>query len=381
MNCHRDRRIGFSLLGGVASIMAVVLAVSPALAQDTAASRAEVAALLKTDTLLTFFRQRNARDYAIATPNGINEQRYVMLGGIPQWITIRGENRNNPVILFVHGGPGDSMSLLSYALFRTWEKYFTLVQWDQRGAGMTYAKSGPSVAPTVTIDRIVGDGLELADTLRRELQKEKITVIAHSFGSMIGVLMVKSKPALFSAYVGTGQVGAASAEMQAVAYRELVNAARTRGEVVAARELAEIGPPPFKTGRGWQISHKWANLFEHADAFLNEGLMFEMTAPGHTLADLNAKIDGEGFSGEQLVPQINRFDVSRLRGTFRIPMFVLQGADDFTTPDTLAKEWLDGIAAPRKAFIRIPGGGHFVMFTEPDAFLSEFRRRVAGLNR
>ncbi|HEU4989578.1 MAG TPA: alpha/beta hydrolase [Gemmatimonadaceae bacterium] len=361
----------------LSAIVLTVTVARSAEAQDSGWSRAEARALLKTDTLLTFLRQRNAGYYAITTPNGIDDRRYVTLGGMPQWVTIRGENKNNPVILFVHGGPGDAMSLFGYAVFRAWEKYFTLVQWDQRGAGLTYERSGPSVAPTVTIDRIVADGLELADTLRRELHKDKIILIGHSFGSMIGVLMVKAKPALFSAYVGTGQVGAPSATTQAVAYRQLLAAARKRDEGVALRELEDIGPPPFKDARGWQIAHKWANLFEHADAFLNASLMFEMTAPGYTLADLDAKIDGEGFSGEQLVPQINAFDVSRLRGWFGTPVFVFQGVEDYTTPDTLAHAWLNAIHAPRKAFVRIAGGGHFVMFTEPDAFLDELRRRVA----
>jgi hypothetical protein len=93
----------------------------------------------KLHAMLTFLRERNAHDYAITAPNGIDEARYVEIGGIQQWITIRGEDRNNPVLLFLHGGPGDATNPWGYAGFRRWLKAFTVVQWDQRGAGVLAA--------------------------------------------------------------------------------------------------------------------------------------------------------------------------------------------------------------------------------------------------
>ena len=80
-------------------------------------------------TATTFVRERNARDYAIATPSGVDEGRYVEIGGIEQWITIRGDDRRNPVLLFLHGGPGDTTNPWGYAAFRLWLKAFTVVQW------------------------------------------------------------------------------------------------------------------------------------------------------------------------------------------------------------------------------------------------------------
>src|SRR5712692_10627032 len=115
----------------------------------------------KLDAAWAFLRARNARDYAVATPNGIDEARYVEVGGIQQWITIRGEDRNNPVLLFLHGGPGDATNPWGYAAFRSWLKYFTVVQWDQRGAGRTFGRNGAASASTITIERMVQDGVEL----------------------------------------------------------------------------------------------------------------------------------------------------------------------------------------------------------------------------
>ena len=129
---------------------------------------------------------------------------YVPIGGIRQWIQIRGEDRANPVLLYVHGGPGASALALSWA-WQPWEKYFTVVQWDQRGAGRTYRLNGDAEAPGMTIDQMTKDGIEVAEYLRAHLHKEKIVLLGHSWGSILGINMVRRRPDLFSAYVGTGQ--------------------------------------------------------------------------------------------------------------------------------------------------------------------------------
>jgi pimeloyl-ACP methyl ester carboxylesterase len=108
----------------------------------------------KLDALIAFVRNRNARDYAITSPNGVDDARYVEIGRVQQWITIRGENRNNPVLLFLHGGPGDATNPWGYTGFTSWLKHFTVIQWDQLGAGRTLGKNGSSLAETITIDRM-----------------------------------------------------------------------------------------------------------------------------------------------------------------------------------------------------------------------------------
>jgi pimeloyl-ACP methyl ester carboxylesterase len=154
---------------------------------------------------MTALRTRNTRDYAITTLHRIDEAKYVEIGGIEQWITIRGEDRRNPVLLFLHGGPGDVTNPWSYAVFRPWLKAFTVVQWDQRGAGRTLGIKGASSASTLTVARMTQDGVELAGFLRSTLQKDKIIVIGHSWGSILGLLMVKARPDFFYAFVGTAK--------------------------------------------------------------------------------------------------------------------------------------------------------------------------------
>src|SRR5262249_15755531 len=145
-------------------------------------------------------------DYAVSTPNGIDEATYVKIGGLEQWITIRGEDRNNPVLLLLHGGPGDATNHWGYAGFRNWLKYFTVVQWDQREAGTTFGRTGASAGSSINIQRMVQDGVELAELLSKKLHKDKIVLVGHSWGSIRGVFTAKARPELFYAFVGTGQV-------------------------------------------------------------------------------------------------------------------------------------------------------------------------------
>jgi pimeloyl-ACP methyl ester carboxylesterase len=334
----------------------------------------------KLDAYLSFGRKRAAQDYAIAGTNRIDEGRYVTLGGIEQWITIRGENRANPVLLFLHGGPGDATNPWGHAGFRTWVKTFTVVQWDQRGSGRTLGKSGPSVAPTITIDRMAQDGNELAELLRKSLQKDKILLVGHSWGSILGVHMVKARPELFSAYVGTGQVGN-SPRNYAVAYDALVQKATQLGDRQALAELKEVGPPPYENGRGYGVQRKWSNFFEGADFFIGSMFGIAMHAPGYTPQDIIDWFDGQVLSADRLVPQTRSLDPKAMTGDFAVPVHVIQGTEDFTTPTSLARDFVASLHAPRKSFSTIPGAGHFAVFMKPAAFLAELQARVDGRGR
>src|SRR5262249_37733395 len=160
-----------------------------------------------------------------------------------------------------HGGPGEATNPFGYAVFRSWLRHFTVVQWDQRGAGRTLGKNGRSIAETITIDRMTQDGIELAEFLRQLLKKDKIILVGHSWGSILGIFMVKARPEIFSAFVGTGQV-ANPLRNYAIAYAELLKKARVLGDQNAIKELTAVGPPPYSNGRGYAVQRKWSNLFE-----------------------------------------------------------------------------------------------------------------------
>ena len=354
---------------------------APGCAQGSTSQPPQVDAdLQKLGAMMQALRTRNAQDYAITSPNGIDEAKYVQIGGIEQWITIRGEDRKNPVLLLLHGGPGDATNPWGYAGFRSWLKYFTVVQWDQRGAGRTLGKNGSSLAPTITIDRMAQDGIELSELLRKTLQKDKIALVGHSWGSTLGVFMVKARPELFYAFVGTGQV-ADQIRNYSVAYEALLKKAERVGEERAIRELKEIGPPPYANGRGYAVQRKWSNLFEGADVFLSSMFGLALAAPGYSARDINDWIEGQDLSGQRLIPQTSKLEARTLGGDFALPVFVIQGAEDFTTPTSLARSFLDSLRAPRKAFVAVEGGGHFAVFMKSDVFLQELVARVLPLTR
>jgi pimeloyl-ACP methyl ester carboxylesterase len=306
---------------------------------------------------------------------------YVRLGGIDQWVTIRGQDRQNPVLLFVHGGPGDVTNPWSFALFAAWEKRFTVVQWDQRGAGRTLQKTGPSIASTMTLDRMAQDGIELSEYLQKHLGRDKdndkIVLVAHSFGSILGLRMVQARPDLFSAYVGTGQVSDET-KNYSVAYLALLEKAQATGNQQAVAELRRIGPPPYANGEGYGVQRKWANSFEGADRFLAGTLGLALVAPGNSVRDLNDSIDGQILSGDRLVPQVRSSTPKDLGLEFAAPMFFFQGTEDFTTPTALASQYLAAIKAPHKEFVPI-NGGHFAVFMNSDQFLKELVAHVLPL--
>ncbi|HXV62190.1 MAG TPA: hypothetical protein VEK15_15930, partial [Vicinamibacteria bacterium] len=143
-------------------------------------------------------------------------------------------------------------------------------------------------------------------------------------------------------------------------------------------ELREVGPPPYSDGRGYAVQRKWSNRFEGADVFIPSMLGLALGAPGYTLRDINDWFEGQGLSAERLVPETSALDSSALAGDFALPVFVIQGAEDFTTPTSLANTFVSSIRAPQKAFVTIEGG-HFAVFMESDAFLNELVSRVLPL--
>lgn len=328
------------------------------------------------------YRQHQSdKSLAIDSANGIDEAMFVRIGGIDQWITIRGQDRDNPVLLLLHGGPGVAMSPFALDTL-SWESKFTIVQWDQRGAGKTYGKSGP-LDPGTTIDRMVQDGVELAELLRRQLHKPKVTLVGVSWGTIVGVQMAKARPDLFDAYVGTGQV-VNQRRGDPVSYHELLTEARARHDAAAIRELEAIGPPPYGALSELGVRTRWALAYE-AGAPSRMGILADvLLAPRYTLRDCFNWIAGtensqSHFFGETMTGPIMQLDLATVGTQFAIPMFVFQGAEDRITPTQLVIAYVDTITAPQKQLVLIEGTGHMAVVTKSDEFLQLLVRWVRPL--
>jgi len=317
----------------------------------------------------------------IPTANGVDEGMFVRIGGVDQWITIRGRDRENPVLLILHGGPGGATSAFALDTV-SWEAEFTLVQWDQRGAGKTFGKSGP-LGQGVTIERMAQDGIEVAEFVRDHLHKRRIILLGISWGSILGIHMVKARPDLFYAYVGTGQE-VNERKGDSLVYQQLLAEANARNDRRAIRELETIGPPPWDKQSQLGVRSKWANAYETGAPSIPEVLADGLMAPRSSLSDFYHWARGfqtsQGhFLGDDLSGPLMAVDLPALGTDFAVPVFVFQGETDHITPPQLAQSYVENITAPQKEFVPIPGAGHLAMLTKNDEFLRLLVERVRPL--
>jgi pimeloyl-ACP methyl ester carboxylesterase len=304
----------------------------------------------------------------------IKEEMFVAIGGIEQWITIKGADRNNPVVLFLHGGPGDAQSPFADAMYSGWDKDFTLAQWDQRGAGRTYGKTGPSIAPTMTMARMTQDGVEVAAFLTRHLGKKKVILVGGSWGSILGIHMVHAKPDLFYAYVGLAQV-ANFKKSVATSYARVLALAHATHDRQAVAALMTIGAPPWDALSCWGKFRKWEQAYQaklatapSAPDAINPAYASTQERAQWAAAD---DFNWMHFVGLKMSGPLMDVDIAELGTDFAIPIFIIQGQEDLTAPPELAKAYFNSIKAPKKQFYLVRGTGH-----EPSATSLNLTRKV-----
>jgi pimeloyl-ACP methyl ester carboxylesterase len=303
----------------------------------------------------------------------IDESAYVTIGGIEQFVTIHGDDRSNPILLVVHGGPGDVQSP-----FRTeysgYEHDFTLVQWDQRGAGKTFGRHKADTS-NVTLALIVTDGVEVARYLTRHLQQKKIFVLGHSWGSVVGVKMVQSQPALFAAFIGSGQVGSwdRGVRYQKDFVRRNANEARNEEAVRTIDNIEHFDPANVQ--HFLTVSRLLRGYLGKADADWLSSIR-QRTERSTTSAEAEDIGAGMNLSGRALFPDQIREDLFATATRFQIPVYVIQGREDLFTPTPVAVEYFNAIRAPSKKLFIIEGAGHFALVTHQNDFLKILRQIV-----
>ncbi|MGG3571421.1 alpha/beta hydrolase [Bacillus gobiensis] len=323
-------------------------------------------------------QRKNAKGLQTNTPNGIVEGSFVKIGGIGQWITIRGENRNNPVLLIIHGGPASTYSIFS-PLLRSWEKHFTVVQWDQRGAGKTFRKNGKDGCGTITFDRLAQDGIEVTKYLCHKLGHQKVILIGSSVGSLIGVMMAKLRPDLFYAYVGTDQN---APDLQNLSYELTINALRTAGNTKGVQLIERMGPDQSLWSRkdyDKRNQYLVKAIKDVPNMIMDLILPSMISSPDHKIHDLIDIFRGMSFSLDHLYDELINFDFKKLGKQFELPIFIFQGDQDIITPTATAKAYYDEIEAPFKEFVLIKNAGHLACFAQSDQFHNELIKRVLPL--
>jgi pimeloyl-ACP methyl ester carboxylesterase len=311
----------------------------------------------------------------------IDEGMFVEIHGLQQWVTVRGSDQSNPVLLVVHG-TGFALSAMA-PFFAPWEKDFTIVQWDQPGSGATYAKNGAAGMAAVSTEGITRDGIAVTDFIRQRLGAEKVVLMAISGGTPIGLKMVKARPEVFAAYVGTGQV-VHWARQEALCYQLILERAREAGDAAAIAELNGIGEPPYTEVASVAIKAKYANALTPAEQGEVPALLAAMNAPSTDAAYIAKglpRFDARAVSMgtfEKLMSEFAEFDARRLGLRFDVPMFFFQGKHDLHLPTSEVQAYAAEIEAPTKMIALLQAGGHSAFFLRIE-FLDLLNRHVRPL--
>lgn len=345
----------------VSSMLAIALAcVPPAFAQPPA-TRAEAIQVV-----------RELR--RIIAPNGVERTETVRIGGIDQYVSIRGQDRRNPVLLILHGGPGFPTMPMAWWSTRGLEEYFTVVHWDQRGSGKTYLLNNPElVAPTMRPETFVDDTQELVAWLRKELRKDKVFLLGTSWGSYIGLEFARRKPEWLHAYIGAGQA-ANTPESERRGYAHALAAAKAAGNAQAIADLERIAPyaAPGKPIplKDIALERKWSDHFGGVMAYRTkqiDGIAVRLS-PDYTDAEAARVYEGNSYSQDFLFSDVLGLDLSGIRD-LQCPLIVFAGRHDRTVNSTVAHEWFQRVRAPAKHFVWFEHSAHEVMSEEPGKVL------------
>jgi pimeloyl-ACP methyl ester carboxylesterase len=300
-------------------------------------------------------------------PSGpIAEESFPTIGGIAQWVMIRGADQSRPAMLFLHGGPGEAQSPF-LPVFAPWEQRYVVAQWDQRGSGRTFARSGG--APDMTLEQHARDVVDVAQFVLRRLRISKLILVGHSWGSMIGLMALRARPDLFHAFIASGQV--VSGRETAESWRaSAIMRARAANNMQAVAQLSALTAADLGDLAKLDIVFRWQSPFIGADRgyvdMQGRALAGTPSAPPVMAAAdyYRARLDCLG----KLMPSIIGYDAKTAGLDLPAPFFVVQGQGDNRTPPEMARTFVEQVRAPAKSYTEIEGG-HFACFTNPSGFL------------
>ncbi|MFY0256174.1 alpha/beta hydrolase [Chitinophaga sp. 30R24] len=306
----------------------------------------------------------------ILNPKGIQENYEANIGGVKQWVFARGQNKDNPVILFVHGGPASPMSPVMWMFQRPIEEYFTVVNYDQRASGKTYlANDTAALSETINIDRYADDAIELTELIKKRYQKKKVILIGHSWGTIVAMKAALKRPDLFYAYVGIGQV-INTMDNERLSYEYGVKEATRLNNEAALKELKSIAPYPGDkpvTRERIIIARKWPQYYGGLSAFRDEPIYYfdaPLLSPEYNKQEVAAIDQGSLFTLSRILPEFLKVDFKNIK-EFPIPVLMFMGRYDYTTPSAPTDLWLKKVKASYKKGIWFENSAHLIPLEEP----------------
>ena len=308
------------------------------------------------------FRGRDRR----VLPESVAEVKYFRLGGVDQWVMIRGENVANPALIILHGGPG--MSEMGF--FRHYnaplERHFIVVNWDQRGTGKSFDRNMPR--SSMTIDQFVADLDELVEIVRRRFGKKKVAILGHSWGSALGAIYAARCPAKVSVYIGAAQIGDAAAG-ESASYSFGLAEAERRHDDKALKKLRAIGPPPYPA----KSVFVERSVVSRMDGQMRLGILWKVGRalfgrPESSIFDLPNLIRGFEFTLDAMWPEVSTVNLLKLVPTLQMPVVIFVGRRDHWVPPDMSVAYFDALTAPSKKLVWFEHSGHEVFVDEPEKF-------------
>lgn len=304
-------------------------------------------------------------------PNSIASLEKVRLGGVDQWLIIRGQDINKPVLLFLSGGPGASEAARVLRFNQDLEKHFVVVIWEQRGCGKSY----PSINPKseLTVEQYTLDLIELANMLRERFNEEKIYLVGHSWGTIIGVRAAQAQPDLFYAYIGTSQM-VDVLETDQLIYDMIMEHSRAAGDVAFAQTLEKQGKPPYF---GKSPIQPYSTLFgreyavyEHPnikdEVYRRDGdiLLLMLKQPEYGWLDRIYYLLGLMNTFNVVYPQLQDMDLRSDATHLDLPVYMILGRHDMNNPSQIPEEYFNLLEAPGKRLFFFEDSGHGMIWEE-----------------
>jgi pimeloyl-ACP methyl ester carboxylesterase len=308
-------------------------------------------------------------------PGSIAELTMVPVGGTEQGVLIRGQSIDNPVLLYLAGGPGQSSLPHPRVILEDLEKDFIIVAWDQPGTGKSYAALDPT--SDLTPRRAVSDTIEVTNYLRERFDEDKIYLLGESWGTILGVLTVQQRPDLYHAFIGSGQM-VSVAETDRRLYRDLLANAEQTGNAQLAATMQAFGEPPY-------ADIPYANGF----VMTNYGRLYKPYTPPQSYIErgVSSGLDDWGIKGSEyslvekvnvlrglidmftvMYPQIQGIDFRRDAAKLDVPVYMMDGQAELAARRDLALEWFEMLDAPQKRMFSFENAAHAVAFEEYEAF-------------
>lgn len=297
-------------------------------------------------------------------PTSIAVIKRVLLGGVEQVVIIRGHNVANPVLLYLHGGPGTPEFAFIRKEFAALEKHFTICYWEQRGAGKSAKWKTP--AADLTLERLVNDCGDVAAYLQEIFKTGPVYLLGHSWGSVLGVYSAKKFPHLFAAYVGVGQVGDQFIGEQ-LSLEFIREQARQLPHTSAPQAIAKLQLPERSASAQVWIDYllkqrKWVSEFGGALFRLNMNKIAPrqlITCPEYTLREKLNYMSAARYSMHALWESVIQHDLSVVIAELELPVYIIQGIHDYQTPTAEARRFYENLKAPYKAWYTLENAAHF----------------------